>query len=164
MNDPVNVWGMAFHRPWGEAIVRPVPQGATAPGPKRIDNRGRPLVWYIDAGSMHGAWVAVYAAAKVDRAGLEWMARTYGYAWTEADLAPKATLLGAVQFDGFVAGGDHPWYFGAEHNGRRNYGWRIARVVAFPEPVPHKPACAQGVWRIQGADGARVAELIRAGM
>lgn len=122
--------GFTFWRPWVEAIVRPVPRGATAPHPKRVDNR--PLRCPLS--SRVGRHIALHAGQKVHREGLDWVNATFGYGWTEADLSPPGAILGVARVVG-VADPSAPWHFGAEYNGHPNVGWLLDDVVAFESPV-----------------------------
>lgn len=158
----LKVRGLAFWRPWGEAIVRPVPAGATAPSPKRIDNRGRPMPYSLNGLVFPHTWLAIYAAKAIDRAGIAWVNRNYGYGWTADDLEQPGTVLGVAQAVGYLSDGDAPWYFGPFVGGRRNYGWMLDNVIALPKPVPAKPAFARGLFLLPEPAQSAVVEAIRA--
>lgn len=126
----LNVRGFTFWRPWGEAIVRPVPAHAAAPGPKRIDNRPprSPL------GSRVGRHVAIHVGQTTHAEGLAWINRVFGYGWTVSMLAPPGSIIGVARVVGRVPPGD-PWHFGETYNGKPNEGWALDDVVAFAEPL-----------------------------
>ncbi len=134
--------GFTFWRGWAEAIVWPVPQCARALNRKDIDNRP-----YAPPRSRVGKLFAVHTGQKVDHDGLAWMAEAYGYDWTADDLAEPGVILGVVRLAG-LAEGQPPWHFGPTRHGRPNFGWRLDSLIAFDEPLPCKPRCAQGWWRV----------------
>lgn len=149
---------MSFARPWGEAIVRPVPPGATAPHAKRIDNRRR------QPGERVGKWIAVRTTQTVDAWGLTWLRDTYGYSWTSNDLAPAGVILGAARVTGCVTSGVHPWYFGPTWVGEPNVGWVLGDVVTLATPVPFVPKFGLGLAPLPPAVyEAVVAQLVAAG-
>lgn len=157
---------MTFLRPWAEAIVRPVPEGATAPSPKRIENRSHPPPFVLC-----DRWVALHTGKGTDAQGLAWLRETFCYPWTMADAAPAGQILGLMRISGWVEATsprgfvwEHsflahplavceapPWWLGPVRDGKPNYGWIIADVIAFEQdPVP--VARGQlGIWRL-GAD------------
>lgn len=138
-SDDFDIRGLTFWRGWCEAIVRPVPPGATAPGPKRIDNRPRA------PGARVGHWLAIHAGQTIDTEGLAWMRDTYGYTWTAADCVRPGFIVGVARVVGFVDHGERPWYFGPTWQGRRNFGWLLDRVQSFEaDPIACKGAL--GLW------------------
>lgn len=137
--EPFDIRGMTFWRGWCEAIVRPVPEGATAPGPKRVDNRPRA------PGARLGRWIAIHAGQAIDTEGLAWMRDAFGYAWTAADCTRPGFIIGAARVVGFVDHGERPWYFGPTWKGRANYGWLLDDVCAF-EDDPVECKGARGLW------------------
>ena len=126
----LDVRGFTFWRPWGEAIARSVPSCASAPGPKRIDNRPprSPL------GSRVGKYIALHIGQTTHAEGLAWINRTFGYGWTADNLAPPGCILGVARVVGRVPPGD-PWHFGETYNGKPNEGWALDDVTAFADPL-----------------------------
>lgn len=144
---PFDVRGFTFWRPWGEAIVRPVPPGATAPCPKRVDNRPPRSV----LGSREGHHIAIHTGLTVHPRGLAWINETFGYGWSEGDLEPPGVILGVARVLGRCVQGV-PWFFGPTWEGEPNEGWLLGDVIAFDPPVrgvggaPIKGAL--GCWRM----------------
>lgn len=154
------VRGFTFHRPWGEAAMRPVPKGARAPSPKNIDNRpNAPNVAARDN------WIAIHTGQKVDAEGLKRLREDYDYPWTRDDLSPAGMILGVVKVEGYVfgdkvyrlqdgavreapvEGGPNPWYFGPEYKGKPNWGWLFGDVTVFPKAV-WCPTGMMGLWHL----------------
>jgi len=148
-----DVRAMSFREPWASAILRPVPVGATAPGPKRIDNRSRA------PGERMGKWIAIRTTDTFDHEGLDWINRTYGYGWTRADKAPAGVILGVARVVGMVTEGSHPWFFGRIHRDKLNVGWMLGDVVAFEAPVPFVPRFGLGLQPLPADVQAKVRPL-----
>lgn len=128
-DEPLNIVGFTFWRPWGDAIVRAVPPGATAPHPKRIDNRpNRPPANRI------GRHIAIHTGQTTSQWGLDWLRDVYGYTWTNDDCSPSGRIIGVARVVGVIEHGDVPWYFGPVFERKKNYGWILDDVRAI-EPV-----------------------------
>ena len=158
MNETIVIAGaMTFLRPWAEAIVRPVPEGAVTPSAKRIENRSWPPPFRL-----YDRWVALHTGKGTDAQGLAWMRETYRYPWTMADAAPAGQIIGIMRVSGSIertlAGvwkrpflgtqteltEPPPWWFGPVRDGKPNYGW----VIAFEQdPVPVARG-SLGIWRL----------------
>lgn len=144
---PAVTHAVTLSGPWPDAILRPVPPGARAPGPKDVENRSR-----RPPAARLGSWVAVHSSRKVDRAGLEWLRNTFGYPWGAADLSPPGLILGVVRLldaPPLVAEspGD-PWYFGPRRGGKPNVGWRLGEALAVA-PLPWRKGFL-GCWPLPG--------------
>ncbi len=135
------LWSIPFARPWGEAIVRPVPPGARASAPKRLDNRSR------RPGVLLGRYIAIRATLTLDTWGLEWIRERMLYPWAPEDLNEGGQILGVARLEGCVEHSDDPWFFGPRWCGKLNYGWLLADVVPI-DPLPYKPRCARGAERL----------------
>lgn len=166
MSDPsalpaLDVRGFTFWHPWAEAIVRPPPPGATAPGPKRIDNRPPRSA----LGARVGRHIALHTGQTLHREGLAWLRETFGYDWTAADMAPSGSILGVARVVGRVPPG-YPWHFGASYQGKPNEGWWLDEVVTFAEPVRGPGGApipgALGCWKL--SDDVRRAVLEAVGL
>lgn len=166
---------MTFLRPWAEAIVRPVPEGATAPCAKRIENRS-----WTPPFSLWSRWVALHTGKGTDAQGLAWMRETYRYPWTMADAAPAGQIIGLMRVSGWIertlAGvwkrpflgtqteltEPPPWWFGPVRDGKPNYGWVIEDVLAFEQdPVPVARGML-GIWRLDAEAFAGVSARVEA--
>jgi len=154
--------GVTFWRPWAEAIVRPVPAGASAPHPKRVDNRPPRSA----LGSRVGRHIALHAGLKVHREGIAWLNDVFGYGWSESDLAPPGAILGVARVVGVAPSADIPWHFGASYGGKANVGWLLDDVVAFERPVwgpGGSPVVgALGCWRLPAGVDEAVREAVAA--
>lgn len=140
--EAVVIRGSTFHRPWGEAVVGAVPDGATAPGPKLIDNRTRA------PGAMVGRYLAIRTAQAVSEEGLAWLNEHYKYGWTKASVAPAGFIIGVARVTGVVTEGEHPWYFGPMAGGRPNFGWVLADAVALERPFAFTPKFCRGLFKL----------------
>lgn len=146
--DLVDLRCQTFHRPWSEAIIRPRPALARVSTPKNVENRPKP-----PARGQVGRFMGVYTGKKIDLVGLRMLTTGLGYDWGVDDLSPPGFILGLVRVMGVIPAKTspavEPWYFGAtDRYGNPNVGWRLGEVVRFAEPVPCKPRCAQGWWRV----------------
>lgn len=126
----LDVRGFTFWRPWVEAIAYPVPSGAYAPTPKRIDNRPPRSA----LASRVGRYIALHVGQTTHAEGLDWINATFGYGWADRDLAPLGSILGVARVVGRDPPGD-PWHFGETYAGKPNEGWRLDDVVTFAEPL-----------------------------
>lgn len=128
-DEPINIVGFTFWRPWGDAIIRPVPAGAIAPHSKRIDNRPNP-----PPANRIGRHIAIHTSQTTSQWGLDWLRDVYGYKWTADDCSPPGCIIGVARVVGVIDRGDVPWYFGPTFEGKKNYGWILDDVRAI-EPV-----------------------------
>lgn len=178
MSGLITIRGVAFWSPWSDAVLKPVPPGASAPCRKDVDNRPRPA-----PGSFRHerGYVALYAAKTIDQAGMRYLADVMGYptrpdaygpGWAPVDLysaTAPGCIVGVARYAGTLD--PHPnaqpgerawepraWCFGAEHNGKPNFGWVLAEAMALPEPIPCKHPCPRGVFLLP----LKVEERVRA--
>lgn len=142
----LDVRGFTFWRSWAEAIVRP-PRGI-APYAKNVDNRPERSA----LASRVGKYIAIHTGRTIHREGLAWINDTFGYGWTEADLAPAGVILGVARVVGIAPDTSSPWHFGATYNGKPNVGWLLDDVVPFDVPVTGAGGAridgALGCWRL----------------
>lgn len=165
-SDPldIDVRGFTFYRPWAEAIMRPLPVGATAPYPKRVDNRPPRSA----LASRVGKYIAIHTGRTIHADGLAWINATFGYGWTAADLAPAGVILGVARVVGIAPDPTVPWHFGATYNGKSNVGWLLDDVVTFATPVTGENGAmidgSLGCWTLPDAVLTAVRERYRAAL
>ena len=168
-SETLRLRGLTFWEPWASAIVRPVPEGATAPHPKRIDNRSHA------PGKLLGGLLVIRTGKTVDPDGLHWINSTYDYGWSRSDLLAPGLLVGVARVLGVITPESerarsrgsalgHPWYFGPHYGGKPNFGWTFIDVVTFNDPIAFTPKCGLGQWPLPEEIEKEVRKRWREGM
>ena len=116
---------LTLWRPWPHAIFY---------GGKRIENR----TWKPWP-SIIGKRIALHAGARYDAEGAALMRISGLYDAPSEHHCPKGVIIGVATITGCVTESDDPWFFGP-------YGWKLADVIALPEPIPCRGA--QGLWDV----------------
>lgn len=127
---PLDVRVLTIRQPWADCIVH----GSRAYGPKRVENRTRPI-----PPALIGARVLIHAAKAPATSNSIVMVRDYDWPDVRAAVIGEARIVSCHQANHTGALCCAPWGF------EDHWHWQLEDVLRYAEPIPARGQL--GLWK-----------------